>query len=230
MSGSKRKTRSLKRNIEEESVVWKPFIKTLEKPIVPNHLLEYLLTSGKQKLAAPSAFILCFDCGERSSVFRERYQREDREPKSSKITRELEDSDETVFSSSSDNDEWQISAELPHSAEEQLDFYLRDFDILILNTASFKSYKKATPFTDMDEYTRRVFDYLIFGKPDLHNDQLPNKHSMQGVKFRILAEGKKTRIGSKADGFNYSISVMEIVGRGIYLEERYPGSLCQQGC
>ncbi|RIB02349.1 hypothetical protein C2G38_2255652 [Gigaspora rosea] len=170
MSGSKRKTRSLKRNIEEESVVWKPFIKTLEKPIVPNHLLEYL------------------------------------------------------------HDEWQISAELPHSAEEQLDFYLRDFDILILNTASFKSYKKATPFTDMDEYTRRVFDYLIFGKPDLHNDQLPNKHSMQGVKFRILAEGKKTRIGSKADGFNYSISVMEIVGRGIYLEERYPGSLCQQGC
>ncbi|CAG8668657.1 2322_t:CDS:2, partial [Gigaspora rosea] len=48
-----------------------------------------LITSGKsilqhgfkQKLAAPSALILCLDCGERSSVFRERYQQEDREPR-----------------------------------------------------------------------------------------------------------------------------------------------------
>ncbi|KAF0502349.1 hypothetical protein F8M41_019825 [Gigaspora margarita] len=94
--------------------------------------------------------------------------------RNSKITCGLEDSDETVFISSSDSEKdnaanqiispicsdnkWtsitsitQISAELSRSVEEQLDFYL-DFDIKKIQ-ASFKSYKKTTPFTDVDEYT-----------------------------------------------------------------------------
>ncbi|KAF0504840.1 SPX-domain-containing protein [Gigaspora margarita] len=331
MSGSKRKTRSLERDIEEEPVTWKSFIKTLEKPNVPNRLLEYLcslkrktlLVSKKQETHRkwidtisniwkkhPSARIQKLA---KKSV--DNYKKEKKSKavvnfwkniddlqnkarlgeelfmihfegfsdmvrnRSNKIIHELEDSDETVSSSGSDSEkdddseeahyahiidldnvanqmkppfcsdgEWssitsvtQISIELPRPVEEQLGFYLKEPDIKKIR-ASFKSYTKTTPFTDVDEYTRRVFDYFLFCletrpeyfsqrpanestfrarfiepiiKPfvfifkdlmDLTWDEISSTSSATRRNFQ-LTEGKRRRIGSKTDDIGSLVSI-----------------------
>ncbi|CAG8721704.1 13355_t:CDS:2, partial [Ambispora leptoticha] len=225
--------------------------------------------------------------------------------RSSNLTHEPEDSDETVTSSihmNSDSekdedfeeayyayiidlddvanqikplfcsdDEWtaitsipQISTELPRSVEEQLDFYLKNSDIKKIRD-SFKSYQGAIPFTDVDEYTRRVFDYFLFcleTRPEYFSQRPANESTFRARfiepiiepfvfifkdlmditwgeisstssatrrNFK-LAEGKRRRIGSKADDIGSLVSkddkellIFELSGAPTRLPARHTG-------
>ncbi|CAG8804979.1 39271_t:CDS:2, partial [Gigaspora margarita] len=251
MSGSKRKTRSLERDIEEEPVTWKSFIKTLEKPNVPLELNHKTLLKEQKSQAVVNFWENVDDLQNKARLGEELFTIHFSDlvrNRSSKIIHELEDSDETVFSSGTDSekdddfedayiidldnvanqinppfcsdDEWtsitsvtQISTELPHPVEEQLGFDLNEFDIK-KTRASFKSYTKTTPFTDVDEYTRRIFDYFIDDKELLIFE-------LSGAPTRLPVRR------SVDDKIKLDECLLDMVS---IVEERYPGSVCQQGC